>query len=175
MPSRSTLVFGSVAYIRLYVTRPNDDGQLFGTALELQGRLRNEIESQIRAHLGQEFELESLNIEKGSVTLLIAISAAGAFFMGFSRYESFIKSMNLLVQQLKDIMRRIFGRNRFSDEPNPVEVSGSWEPNESMAAANKVFTETSDADPNRLLQIYLIMSHAALLGVMLWLIIRHLK
>jgi hypothetical protein len=156
-------------------TRPERDDQWYGIALETQGRLQEEIQNQVRGTLGPNFDLVNVRIEKGSLTLLIFIGAVGTFFMGFSRYESFVKSVNLLVEQLKDFMKRFFGRSVGGGAVAPVSVSGSWEPGSSLAAANSVFAESSGPDANRILLGYLIFSHAALLGVLLWLVIRHLK
>jgi len=142
-------------------------------ALELQGRLREAIRNQVRETLGERVEVLQVQIEKGSVTLLIVLGAVGTFFMGFSRYESFIKSVNLLVQQLKDLVSRLFGDAPFGGPQIPVSVSGAWQPGPSIEAANDAFAQPSGADLNRLLLAYLIGSHAVLLGVLLWLVVRH--
>jgi hypothetical protein len=79
------------------------------------GQMRDighEIQEQVRSTLGLEFQVQSFDIRKGSVTLFVAVSTAFGFYMGFSRYESFIKSANLLVSQLKGIVQRGCGRRK---------------------------------------------------------------
>jgi hypothetical protein len=93
--------------------------------MEVQQRLRHEIQDQVRATLGPEFQVQSFDIRKGSVTLLVAVSTVFAIYMGFSRYESFIKSANLLVSQLKTIAQRILGRTGNAGSDN-LDVRGTW-------------------------------------------------
>jgi hypothetical protein len=53
------------------------------------GQMRDighEIQEQVRSTLGLEFQVQSFDIRKGSVTIFVAVSTAFGFYMGFSRY-----------------------------------------------------------------------------------------
>ena len=142
-------------------------------AKERHQALEKEIEQQVKETLGPDFEVIRVDIRQGSVTLWIVIGAVGTFFMGFSRYESFIKSVNLLVDHLKGLLRRFF-----SDVPGggpTVSATGSWQPAPVITAANQVFTSSSGLDSGMIMLIYLMLSHAAMTTILLWLLVRHLK
>jgi len=170
----SALISGVVSFFQIHVEQAEDeeDDRLYRFALETQSKLRHDVEELIRETLGPEFQIQSLNLRRGSVTILIAISAAYAFYMSFSRYESFIKSSNLLASQIKSVVKRIFGQASSEDE---LEVSATWNPMSPITEAHNVFRRHGGFDSNLLLLAYILVSHAALLGVFIWLLIHHLK
>jgi hypothetical protein len=168
-------IYGYVGALQLTVRSADDryDENLLGYARERHQALEKEIEQQVKETLGPDFEVIRVDIRQGSVTLWIVIGAVGTFFMGFSRYESFIKSVNLLVDQLKGLLRRFF-----SDVPGggpTVSATGSWQPAPVITAANQVFTSSSGLDSGMIMLIYLMLSHAAMTTILLWLLVRHLK
>jgi hypothetical protein len=176
----SVLVSGVVSLFQIHVQNPyigrddEEDDFLYGQALEMQQKLRREIEEQVHETLGPEFQVQSLDIRKGSVTFLIAISAAYAFYMSFSRYESFVKSANLLTVQLKGIVQRIFGQN--GNAPGNLDVQGTWVPLSPITDAHTVLSPTPKGWDNcRLLLLYILVSHALLLSLVAWLLITRLK
>jgi hypothetical protein len=63
------------------------------------------VQRQVDETLGVEFDVISVEIRRGSITVLIVIGTVGSILMTFSHYENFIKSMNLLVSQagMKDL------------------------------------------------------------------------
>jgi hypothetical protein len=183
MPSserNSVLISGVVSFFQIHVQREyisaedEENDYLYRMALEMHQRLRHEIQEQVRSTLGPEFQVQSLDIRKGSVTLLVAVSTAFGFYMGFSRYESFIKSANLLVSQLKGIVQRILGQSTNAGAGN-LDVQGTWVP---LAPITEAHNELSPAprglDSCRLLLFYVLTSHAALLAVFIWLLLHHL-
>jgi hypothetical protein len=97
----SVPIYGVLGFMRLMVTtsNPRRDEQLLGYARELHRKLEDEIRGYVKETLGPEFELERVEVRSGSIDIYIFITAVGTFFMSFSQYESFIKSMNLLVSQ----------------------------------------------------------------------------
>jgi len=175
--SRTVPIYGFVGFLRLTVrTGSGDyDNELLGYARELHRQLEDEITNQVRQTLGPEFEVLNIEINKGSITVLVALGAVGAFFMGFSRYESFVKSVNLLVSQLKELLQTFFGQAPGGASRPPVSVTGSWQPGPVVTAASQVLSESRGIDSCQIVLAYLLLSHAALLGVLLWLVIRHLK
>jgi len=175
----SALISGVVAILQIRIEDPSagsdsvDDEYLFRMALEMRGKLRHDIEAAVTETLGPEFEIHSLDISPGSAHLLIAISAATAFFMTFSRYESFVKSVNLLVSQVTGIVRRVIGS--VSNGQREVEVRSTWSPMTPITSAHHILSPSNGIDMNRLLIFYLIASHAVLLVFVLWLLASHLK
>jgi hypothetical protein len=104
-------IYGYVGFVSLTVRTGNDnyDGDLLGYARERHRELEADIYRQVQETLGADFEVLNVEFRKGSFVLLIALGAVGTFYMGFSRYESFIKSVNLLVSQLRGLLQRFFG------------------------------------------------------------------
>lgn len=164
-------IYGFIGLVRLTVNTNDEDSELFGYARELRQKLEAEIDLQVQRTLGPEFEVLSVEINRGSITLLIVLGAVGTLYMGFSRYEGFIKSVNLLVSQIKGLLQRFFGQTA----SRPLSVTGSWEPGPVITEANRAFDISSGIDSCQVVLVYLLLSHAALLGVLLWLVVRHLK
>jgi len=183
MPSserNSVLISGAVSFFQIHVQSDSinaegeEDDYLYRMALEMQQRLRHEIQEQVRSTLGLEFQVQSFDIRKGSVTLFVAVSTLFGFYMGFSRYESFIKSANLLVTQLTGIVQRTLGQAMKAGSDN-LDVRGTWMPLAPITEAhNQLIPAPRGIDNCRLLLLYVTTSHAALLGVLIWLLFRHL-
>jgi hypothetical protein len=176
----SVLISGVVSFFQIHVqreylsTKDEEDDYLYRTALEIQQRLRHEIQEQVRLTLGPEFQVQSFDIRKGSLTLFVVVSTAFAFYMGFSRYESFIKSANLLVSQLKVIVQRILGQTTTAGSGN-LDVQGTWVPLAPITEAHNALSPGRRGFDNcRLLLLYVLTSHVALLAVFIWLLLRHL-
>ncbi len=168
-------IYGFIGVVRLTVNTNDEDNRLFGYAMELRQKLQAEIDLQVQRTLGPEFEVLNVEIGRGSITLLIVLGAVGTLYMGFSRYDGFIKSMNLLVSQIKGLLQRFFGQAPLIGTPLPLSVTGSWEPGPVVTEANRAFDTSSGIDSCQVVLVYLLLSHAALLGVLLWLVVRHLK
>jgi hypothetical protein len=170
-------IYGFLGLLRLTVRTPNEDydGDLLGYARELHRQLEADIDRAVEETLGSEFEVLNVEFRKGSIEVLVALGAVGTFFMGFSRYESFVKSVNLLVSQLKGLLQRFFDQAPGGAARTPVSVTGSWQPGPVVTAANQVLSSSTGIDSCQIVLAYLLVSHAALLGVLIWLVIRHLK
>src|SRR5271165_1076047 len=132
------------------------------------------IEKQVKETLGQEFEVLDLQIHDGSAVLLIALGVLGTVFMGFSRYESFVKSVSLLVSPLSGGIQH-FVRREFDIPDLAVTVEGSWRAGPALTVADQMYNSASGTDSCQFLLAYLILSHAVLLGLLAWLVARHLK
>ena len=168
-------IYGFIGLVRLSVNTNDEDSELLGYARELHRKLEAEIDLQVQQTLGPEFEVLNVEINRGSITLLIAVGAVGTFYMGFSRYEGFVKSVNLLVSQLRGLLQRFFGQAPGGATRPPVSVTGSWQPGPVVIAANQTLDASSGIDSCQIVLAYLLLSHAALLGVLIWLVIRHLR
>jgi len=169
-------IYGMVGYLQFTVeTDGDDEGFLYRFASERHKRLEDEIRAQVRETLGTDFEVLNVRLDRGSVHIWIALGAAGTFFMGFSRYESFMKSVNLLTEQLKRVFGRFFQGASPGPPGIPITVTGSWQPSATVLAANELLSNHSGWSGSDVILAYLVCSHAALLAVLLWLVIRHLR
>ena len=169
-------IYGMVGYLQFTVeTDGDDEGFLYRFASERHKRLEDEIRAQVGETLGTDFEVLNVRLNRGSVEILVVLGAVGTFFMGFSRYESFVKSVNLLTQQLKRVFDQFFQGASPGPPGIPITVTGSWQPSATVIAANQFLSSASGWSSADFILAYLVCSHAALLIVMLWLVIRHLR
>jgi hypothetical protein len=172
---RTMEVSGIVGYLQIVASDNFDDREnsLYRHALEMRGELVAVANKQVMETLGPEFEVLNLEIRPGSANIWIIISAVGSVLMTFSRYESFIKSLNLLLSQLSNVVSRILGR-----QPRPgggISVRSAWQPGPAITTANQLLSLSSGSDGCSSLIAYHVLSHAALMAVMIWLLVRHLK
>ncbi len=171
-------IYGVIGFLQ-FTVKSNGGGKtddlLYGYARETHRELEGEIRYQVTQTLGSDFEVLDVRFNPGSVTILVVIGAVGTFYMAFSRYESFIKSVNLLVSQLKAVFRRFFERANPGSPDIDLSVSGSWQPSATVLNAREKLESSSGFDSGLMLLIYLLLSHAALLGMLVWLLIKHLK
>jgi len=175
---REVPIYGLIGFLQFRVSIDGEEGAddfLYGYARETHQKLEQEIRKQVAETLGSDFEVLNIRLGQGSVTILVVIGATGAFYMGFSRYENFIKSVNLLVSQLKAAFRRFFELVNPGPPDIDLSVTGSWEPSANVLNARASLNSSSGFDYGLMLLVYLILSHAALLAGFLWLVIRHLK
>lgn len=167
---RSGAFAGDVCFVRLSVH--TIDGEPFEERPwqildNSDGRLRAEISSAVHEALGPEFQVQSLTIGRGSIEILILI---GTTYYAVSRYKNFIESIELMVRQLKDIVKHFFERAA----PMRVTVSATWTPGNGLAS---LAAPHDDAAAERVSPAlwYLILSHAAMLAVVLWLLVERLR
>ena len=170
-------IYGLVGLLHFTVTSDNEnfDDDLLGYARERRKQLEAEINTQVLATLGSQFAVQSIDLHEGSIEIFVALTAVGTFFMGFSRYESFIKSVNLLISQVSGLLQKFFGQLPGTATMAPVSVTGSWQPGSTVTSANQELRDSSGIETYHIVLGYLLLSHAALLSVLLWLVIRHLK
>jgi hypothetical protein len=185
MPSRDrdvVLISGIVATIRVVVRSGKDDERFYGLAEENRRRLAEQINQQIAETLGPGYLLFYFDIRQGSIEFWIEIGTRAAQILnGVSRYDALVKSIEKLTEQIKGIVRRLF----LDDIPNSVssrllgaqiepETDSVWTPGETIIAAAESFNTRRAApfDVNRILLYYLIASHAALMTVVIWIVVR---
>jgi hypothetical protein len=175
---QTVAVYGTVGFLQFRVkadAEEEEDDFLYGYARKTHRELESEIRQQVEQTLGSNFEVLEVRLSRGSVEILIIIGATGTFYMGFSRYESFIKSVNLLVSQLKSVLRKFFERVNPGPPEIDISVTGNWQPTGTVLNAREKLEASSGFDYGLTLLIYLLLSHAALLATFVWLLIRHLK
>ena len=168
---RSLILSGEVLVIRLTVetAEPEPDDRLWSIASHDSHRLREEIGAAVHAHMGPEFDVRSMSFARGSLELLVVV---GTLYYAVSRYKNFVESIELLIAQLKRVTSVFFGPPRML---GPVSVQGSWTPGPGLVqAAPRVF-EALLGESSGLAVWYLVLSHAAMLAVLLWLLVRGLR
>lgn len=171
-------IYGVVGFLQFTVKIDDEektDDFLYRYGRESHRELEGEIRQQVQETLGSDFEVLEVRLGRGSVAVLVVLGAVGTFYMGFSRYESFIKSVNLLVSQLKIAFRRFFERVNPGPPDIDLSVTGSWQPSATVLNARERLESSSGFDYGFAVLIYLLLSHATLLGALVWLLIRHLK
>lgn len=147
------------------------DERLREVALEFRQELNDIISSATRATLGDEFAVTDLDLERGSLQIYVTLGTLYAVYMGFSRYESFIKSLSMLGSQLATLVFRFFSAR----EGPGITVKWSWQPGPALTVAEEVRRLSMAGDRDSVLLYYLISSHAVLLTALLWLIFKHLR
>jgi ABC-type uncharacterized transport system permease subunit len=170
-------VSGVVCFFQFVVSSLDDEEDLlYRYAREMRQQIRDIIQKQVAETLGPEFQVLEVEMRPGSAVIAFALGTAFAIYMGFSRYESFIKSMGLLTSQISALFGHFFrtgpGQAPFSGR---VSVNGVWRPGPAMTSANQIVSLSSGIDSGLLLLAYLVLSHAAMMGILLWLVVRHLK
>jgi hypothetical protein len=175
--TKSVPIYGVVGVLRLTVTTgsENYDNDLLGYAREIHRQLEADIDNEVRQTLGPEFEVLNVQLDRGSITVLVVLGVVGTLYMGISRYESFIKSVNLLVSHLKGLLQQFFREVPGGATRPLVSVTGSWQPAQVVITAHQALSASTGIDSSQIMLVYLLLSHAALIGVLVWLVIRHLK
>lgn len=163
---RPRTIQGDVCFVRLTVH--SRDGEPFEErpwrVLDNSNlRLREEIAAVVRENMGSAFEVRALTVGRGSIEIVVLI---GTVYYAISRYKNFVESIELMLKQLKEVVKHFFERSA----PMSVTVSASWTPAGGLIAAAPV----ASARSNPALW-YLIVSHAAMLAVILWLLVLKLR
>jgi hypothetical protein len=131
--------------------------QLFRVAKDFQQVLSDEISTMVSALLGTRFRLQKIDIRHGSVELWVYI--AGGFTL-ISQYADFVRSMELLQTQIRNLLIGLFANSGLS----AVTITGSWMP--VKRKPNRLASFRTSQDFIMLLMAsYLIPSHAFLLVV----------
>lgn len=162
----STAISGEVCLIRLNVSTHESDGPFERYPWKYLDNseigLRDEVEKAVRTTLGSEFHLDALAMGPGSIEIFVLIGTA---YYALSRYKSLVESIELLVSQLKTIVQRFFERMA----PMHSIVRATWSPGRGLLAAAR--TRSSSRSHAALVTWYLVLSHAAMLGALLWLLL----
>jgi hypothetical protein len=163
-------IAGDVCLVKLSVTS-QDDSRLDDLPLKIlsnsQRQLQEEVSAAVRKSLGPEFEVRSLTIGRGSIEILVLV---GTVYHVISSYKDFIESMELMLRQVKEAVRNYFE----STVPIRATVNGSWTPVGEIIPSSPPIGEAG-VGVNRIVIWYLIISHASMLAVLLWLLIGIIK
>ncbi len=148
------------------MNNPEMEGEVWNR-FRLTDDLKTEMLHATHQILGPEFDIRSMSIARGSIEIFVTI---GAVYYAVSRYKNFVESIELLNKQLAGVVRRFF-EERFQ-RPIVADVFSTWEPGSGLvglAASDTPFSSAAWAYP---LLWYVILSHAALLALFIWLLAR---
>ena len=164
---RRLLISGEVLFIRLTVDMehgPETNEFLWRVVEQGSSKLRERMGATIHEHLGSEFDVRSMSFARGSVEILLIV---GTLYYTVSRYKNFVESIELLLAQLRRTVSDFFDQRG----PGPVSVTGNWTPGpglvQSAAATSALGVSTSLSA----VVWYMIVSHAAMLTAILWLLL----
>lgn len=161
-----TVLSGDVLSMRFLVSIPDErefNGKLWMFLQETRSELEAETKKAVQQTLGPEFEVRDISFKRGSIEVLLVI---GTVYYAISRYKNFIESIEMLVSHLRRIFTRFFERWG----PMPVYVSGNWTPGPALVRVETMMTYRH-FDGNTILLWYVLLSHAALLGVLIWMLL----
>jgi hypothetical protein len=161
---RRLAVSGEVLLIRLNVEmgeESENNDTLWTIAHREAYRLREDMAATVHEHLGPEFDVRSMSYARGSLEILVVV---GTLYYAVSRYKSFVESIELCVAQLRRIVIAFFERRM----PTPISVRGTWTPGPGLVQSNAGRLDMGD---NGVVVWYLVLSHAAMLTVILWLLL----
>jgi hypothetical protein len=160
---------GEVCSFRIHIrsTESKADGELFQLFREYRSSLRDDVEARVKKEMGEQFEVRKFDVEPGSVEVILVIGTA---YVVVSRYKNFIESINLLLSQLKSM----FSNFAVAHSRAPIEVAGNWSPGAALVNIEATSSKPS-YDYNIVLLIllfYFVLSHAALLSVIIYQILK---
>jgi hypothetical protein len=160
------ILSGEALVVRLTVTtgREGEDEFLWEITRKESFRLREEMADAVHKHMGPEFDIRSMSFARGSVEILVVI---GTLYYAVSRYKNFVESIELLVAQLKRVVTGFFDQRT-----SPVSVQGNWTPGPGLVQAAPRLSGGLIGESPGLVVWYLVLSHAAMLAVLLWLLVR---
>jgi hypothetical protein len=138
---------------------------------EVSPRLQRDIEQATQSQLGPEFRVSRMDMHKGSIEILVILGTVGTAYILASRYKNFVDSINLLVSQVRGTIER-FMRNA-GPGPGNFTIQHSWAPGPALANPRRMPVAAEGWDMSKILLGYLILSHAILLGVFIWMLVAH--
>jgi hypothetical protein len=163
---RTLALSGDVAYLRFTMTWAGESWQNENRAWEFLQKTKPQLDDQIkeavRKQLGTEFEVRSTVVLRASIEIIVII---GTTYYAISKYKNFMDSMELLKSQLKGLIRRFVD----PDGLEPMTISDSLTPGPTLARMDGGLQSAALNDPTTIiLLLYLILSHAALLTLLIW-------
>jgi hypothetical protein len=171
-----------MAYFSIVVTTdfqdlPNGE-QLFEVASQQKAFVFMQLEKELKRLTGDDCRIEDFDMREGSI-LMSFVAVGVEFFKGdvgqilldVSRYEALVKSLSLFASQITGVLRAILPLR-----PGRSSVDVSWQlaPSVVKSMSGGVNSAPLPLDANRLLLFYLVGSHALLMILVIWLVVRHL-
>jgi hypothetical protein len=152
----------ALAFVKLRVdpvsnaAAANGDLELWGVLEEREGDLVLEIEDAARSFFGED-ATALVTVGRGSLLIDIVVIGYGALKI----YKEVIGNLEWFKGHVEGIIRRFFG-------PQAIQIVGTATPSPGLVSA---VPAPPSASPDRLVTRYLVLSHAALLAIVLWLLV----
>jgi hypothetical protein len=141
--------------------------RVLGELRETRQGLEAEIREVVSERLGDTYSVSRLLIFKGTIKIYLEIAGAVYFgYVGISRYKNFVESIRLLIRDVQRIIQRFVTRSG----PVPAVVTGTWIPGPPFQQ-HRLYARNARAWGFAAVLGYLILSHAALLAVLIWRVI----
>lgn len=155
-----------IAFFFIATTQSGNDEPLLAIAQDGKQLLSDAISQFVPSILGSAFRLRKVEVRRGSVEFWVFV--AGGFTL-ISHYSNFVRSLELFVSQVQSLLREFFSTRGV---PNVV-ITGDWT---SLTSKPKRFRSfhISQELITLLLVLYLIASHAVLLGLVVRIVWRNL-
>jgi hypothetical protein len=154
---------GDVATLQIRISMPDDR-----FALERIEERRREMIAAVggivREELGSEFYLREMVVTRGSVIVTIVLAAANALIFA-----------NDLASALERVRTALHGFFRGAMSSEPLTISSSWIAGPALGgamASSDGVGRVSPGEPAGLLLRYIVLSHAIMLGFILWMLLR---
>lgn len=144
-----------------------DEPSLWSLVSESAGDLRAECSEAVFRRLGPRFEIKSMTFARGSVEIVAIIGAIGTFV---ANYGGLREGIDYLVGDMRSTVQAFFGRR----VPTSGFVSARWSPGPMLSQPTRTGLSWLTALPSDIVLLYLLFSHAVLLALFVWVIVRRL-
>jgi hypothetical protein len=129
---------------------------------EVSAKVVDEM-NQVLAKGSYKMEVRNITVRRGSIEFWVTI---GTIYYVVSNYKQFVEGIELMVRQLRDIVYRLVSLR----EPT-VRVTYSWYNGPALEEIRARGSEATGLSREDLPMVYLIISHAALLFTLLWILL----
>lgn len=170
----------SVATLSFTVDDQEGNEQLYSFAVKNKADLKRQMNNALSVDIDIPFSVIDLRITKGSVHITADIGVLLShlhsnpywnFVWDFAKYKALCESLILVSGQVKDLLNRFFGNGVPLAKPT---ITANWQINPAVVQLAVRGQNTGSSNLLVWTVCYLALSHAALLGVLIWLLARHL-
>lgn len=174
-PDGKRVVSGDVCLVHISIQSTDDsiDLQPWAIFADRESLLREEFVGIIRHTLGPEFHMRAMTVGRGSIELLVLVGTA---YYAVSRYKNFVESIELMVDQMRNLADRLLARQ------SRATASASWTPLPPLLGASRFpsLPSASEVAPLALSRLdlltwYLVLTNAAMLSVLVWFLIQSVQ
>ena len=162
--SKQTVLSGDVAYIRIIINVSREiEDEAWTWMVKIMPEIRSEAEELTNREFGSQLIVRSMTPIRGSIEVMVVI---GATYYAVASYEDFLGG----VERIRSQVQRLCSNRmeRFNPTVTSTTTLGP-------SAANVPTTPTAVIDPTKMILLgYIILSHAALLVLFIWMLSKKL-
>jgi hypothetical protein len=147
----------------------NPESQVWGFLGDSSFRdiLQKQVLFVAQQSLGPEFDLRRMSFSRGSIDIILTI---GAIYYAVYNHKNFRERIELFVSQVTGVVRRFLEKSVRPD--TNINVSATWQPGPALAQQQENVGAEVDVRWAFPLLWYVILSHASLLALLIWLLAR---